>query len=84
MEYYNYQKSLKSRSQRAQEQLNEMRAQVDNVIQQVWNEVESTYGDLPEEMRREKAIDYGLVYVFRKSELGNVNIFQSSRVEGIG
>ena len=84
MEYYNYQKSLKSRSQRAQEQLNEMRAQVDGVIQQVWNEVESTYGDLPEEMRREKASDYGLVYVFRKSELSNVNIFQTSRVEGIG
>ena len=84
MEYYNYQKSLKSRSQRAQEQLNEMRAQVDSVIQQVWNEVESTYGDLPEEMRREKASDYGLVYVFRKSELSNVNIFQTSRMEGIG
>jgi len=84
MEYYNYQKSLKSRSQRAQEQLNEMRVQVDGVIQQVWNEVESTYGDLPEEMRREKAADYGLVYVFRKSELSNVNVFQSSRVEGVG
>ena len=84
MEYYNYQKSLKSRSQRAQDQLNEMRAQVDGVIQQVWNEVESTYEDLPEEMRREKASDYGLVYVFRKSELSNVNIFQSSRMEGFG
>jgi len=84
MEYYNYQKSLKTRSQRAQDQLNDMRAQVDGVIQQVWNEVETTYGDLPEEMRREKASDYGLVYVFRKSELSNVNIFQTSRVEGIG
>lgn len=84
MEYYNYQKSLKSRSQRAQDQLNDMRNHVDGVIQQVWNEVENTYGDLPEEMRREKASDYGLVYVFRKSELGNVNVFQTSRVEGIG
>jgi len=84
MEYYNYQKSLKSRSQRAQDQLNEMRAQVDAVIQQVWNEVENTYGDLPEEMRREKATDYGLVYVFRKSELSNVNVFQTSRIEGVG
>ena len=40
--------------------------------------------DLPEEMRREKASDYGLVYVFRKSEMSNVNLFQTSRVEGIG
>ncbi len=84
MEYYNYQKSLKMRSQRAQEQLNEMRAQVDLVIQQIWNEVEGTYGDLPEEMRREKASDYGLVYVFRKNELSNTNVFQASRMEGIG
>ena len=84
MEYYNYQKSLKMRSQRAQEQLNVMRAQVDLVIQQIWNEVEGTYGDLPEEMRREKASDYGLVYVFRKNELSNANVFQASRMEGIG
>ncbi len=84
LEYYNYQKSLKKRSQRAQEQLNEMRVQVDLVIQQIWNEVEGTYGDLPEEMRREKASDYGLVYVFRKNELSNANVFQTSRMEGIG
>ncbi len=84
MEYHNYQKSLKDRSQRAQEQLNEKRSQVDGVIQQLWNEIENTYGDLPEEMRRDKASDYGLVYVFRKSELSNANLFQSPRVEGIG
>lgn len=84
LEYYNYQKSLKKRSQRAQEQLNQMRAQVDLVIQQIWNEVEDTYGDLPEEMRREKASDYGLVYVFRKNELSNANVFQASRMERIG
>ena len=84
MEYHNYQKSLKDRSQRAQEQLNEKRSLVDGVIQQLWNEIEDTYGDLPEEMRRDKASDYGLVYVFRKSELSNANLFQSPRVEGIG
>lgn len=83
MEYHNYQKSLKNRSQRAQEQLNEKRSQVDSVIQQIWNEVENTFNDLPEEMRREKASEYGLVYVFRRSELTNTNLFQSSR-QGIG
>jgi hypothetical protein len=84
MEYHNYQKSLKDRSQRAQEQLNEKRALVDAVIQQIWNEVEKTYEDLPEEMRREKASEYGLVYVFRKNELNNPTLFQSHRVEEIG
>ena len=84
MEYHNYQKSLKNRSQRAQDQLNEKRAQVDGVIQQIWNEVEESFGDLPEEMRREKATDYGLVYVFRKNEVSNTTLFQSPRIEGIG
>ncbi len=80
MEYHNYQKSLKNRSQRAQDDLNEKRSQVDGVIQQIWNEVEDTFNDLPEEMRREKASEYGLVYVFRKNELNNINLFQSSRI----
>jgi len=84
MEYHHYQKSLKDRSHRAQEQLNEKRSQVDSVIQQIWNEVEKTYEDLPEEMRREKATEYGLVYVFRKNELSNPTIFQSHRAEEIG
>ncbi len=84
IEYHNYQKSLKNRSQRAQEQLNERRLQIDGVIQQIWNEVEHTYDDLPEEMRREKASEYGLVYVFRKNELNNATLFQSHRVEDIG
>ncbi len=84
MEYHNYQKSLKTRSQRAQELLNVNRSQVDSVIQQVWNEVENTFNDLPEEMRREKASEYGLVYVFRKNELNNVNLFQTPRIEEIG
>ena len=84
MEYHNYQKSLKDRSQRAQEHLNQRRSQIDGVIQQIWNEVEHTYGDLSEEMRREKAGEYGLTYVFRKNELNNATLFQSPRIEGIG
>jgi len=84
MEYHHYQKSLKDRSHRAQEQLNEKRSQVDSVIQQIWNDVEKTYEDLPEEMRREKATEYGLVYVFRKNELNNSTLFQSHRTEEFG
>jgi hypothetical protein len=84
MEYHNYQKSLKNRSQRAQEQLTVKRTQVDGVIQQIWNEVENTFNDLPEEMRREKASEYGLVYVFRKNELSNTNLFQTPRMGEIG
>jgi hypothetical protein len=84
MEYHNYQQSLKERSLRAQDLLIEKRNQVDLVIQQIWNEVEDTFNDLPEDIRREKAGDYGLVYVFRKNELSNLSLFQHSRLEGIG
>ncbi len=84
MEYHNYQLSLKKRSQRAQDQLNEKRAQVDGVIQQLWNEVENSFADLPEEMRREKATNYGLVYVFRKNEISSTTVFQSPRIEETG
>ncbi len=84
MEYHHFLKSLKDRSQRAQDQLNERRSQVDGVIQQIWNEVEHTYTDLPEEMRRDKASEYGLIYVFRKNELNNATLFQSSRIGEIG
>ena len=84
MEYHNYQKSLKKRSQYAQQQLNDKRSNVDGVIQQIWNEVENTFNDLPEDMRREKSSEYGLVYVFRKNELNSVNPFQSPRIEEIG
>lgn len=84
LEYHNYQQSLKNRSMRAQDQLNEKRAKVDSVIQQLWNEVESTFSELPEELRREKATDYGLVYVFRKNEVSTSTVFQSPRIEEIG
>ena len=64
----------------AQDQLNIQRSQVDSIIQQIWNEVEETFNELPEEMRREKASEYGLVYVFRKNELSNTKLFQTSRI----
>jgi len=81
MEYHNYQKSLKRRCQLAQDQLNEKRTVVDSLIQQLWNEVEDKFRDLPEEIRREKATDYGLVYVFRKNEIENAGQFQTSRIQ---
>jgi hypothetical protein len=80
LEYHNYQRSLKSRTQRAQEQLNEQRSIVDGIIQQIWNEVEETYEDLSEEIRREKATEYGLVYVFRKNEMNNTTLYQNRQI----
>lgn len=84
LDAYNNQKGLKRRSGLAQENLADIRENVDGVIQQVWNEVEDTFGDLPEEIRREKSADYGVVYVFRKNELNGLNLFHAQRVQEIG
>ena len=81
---YNHQKSLKKRSSHAHDNLMEIRNRVDEIIQQTWNEVEDTFKDLPEEIRREKSADYGVVYVYRKNEISGVNLFQPSRVERFG
>jgi len=84
IEMHQNRKALKLRILRAHENLIEKREEVDRIIQQIWNEVEETYNNLPEEIRRDKATDYGLVYVFRKSELGGITLFQTSSSGRIG
>lgn len=81
MDAYNHQKSLKRRSGSAHEALEVLRKKIDEIIQQTWNEVEDKFKDLPEEIRREKASDYGVVYVYRKNELNGMNLFQESSLK---
>jgi len=80
LDAYNHQKSLKKRANMAHESLERLRSDIDDIIQQTWNEIEHTFKDLPEEIRREKASEYGVVYVFRKNELNPVNLFQPERL----
>jgi hypothetical protein len=83
-EAYNNQQGLKRRTQLAHECLEELRGRVDAIIQQTWNEIEDTFKDLPEEIKREKAADYGVVYVFRKNELADPELFQIHQREQFG
>lgn len=46
-----------------------LRAEADQIILSVWNEVEEYYKNFPECEKREKCREYGLIYVFRPSEL---------------
>jgi hypothetical protein len=69
LDAYKFQKTLQKNYQRAQEYLASMRKEADEIILNVWNEVEKTFENLPEDDRREKAKKYGLSYVFRKNEL---------------
>lgn len=84
IEAYNYQKGLKKRAGNLHDELEQLRNEVDATIQRTWNEVEDTFKDLPEDIRREKSSDYGVVYVFRKNELSGIDLFKSDQIEGIG
>ncbi len=73
LEAYKFQKMLQKNYHRTQEKLEEMRIQANNIIVDIWNEVEDTVRQEPEYKRREKAKTYGIIYVFRKSELLRFN-----------
>ncbi len=79
LEAYNHQKTLQKNTAREQKKLSELRENADEIILNVWNEVEETYKDLPEEIKREKAKEYGLVYVYRKNEIEKINFFDFSK-----
>jgi hypothetical protein len=48
---------------------NSLRKEADEIILQVWNEVEEMHSSLPEEIRKACNEEYGLVYFYRKNEL---------------
>ena len=70
---YKYQKTLQKNYSRAQEHLAGMRREADDIIVNVWNEVEKTFIDLPDSQKRSEAENYGLSYVFRKNELKEIH-----------
>ena len=72
MDSWQYQKTLGKRTADYSSQMAEMRKEADKIIVDIWNEVEETFADLPEETKRLKAEGYGLVYVFRKGELEKI------------
>lgn len=78
MEAYKFQKMLQKNHNRALNNLADLREEADKIILNVWNEVEETYSDLPEDVKREKAQNYGLVYVYRKNELGRISLFKDN------
>lgn len=75
---YNHQKTLQSNTQRFSEQVAQRRHEADQLILDIWNDVEVHYKDKPEAERREICSRYGLVYVWRKSELERQKQMQSA------
>jgi hypothetical protein len=69
LDAYKFQKTLQKNYQRSQEHLAGMRKEANEIIRDIWNEVEDTFKKLTEKEGRMKAEEYGLSYVFRKDEL---------------
>ena len=78
---YNYQKTLQKNNNRTLQDLAKMRDDSDTLIAKIWDEVENTYNELPDDIRREKAKEYGLIYVFRKNEINRLSVPEDSYVE---
>jgi hypothetical protein len=46
-----------------------LRKEADEIILQIWNEVEKSHNELPEDLRKSRNEEYGLIYFYRKNEL---------------
>jgi hypothetical protein len=51
-----------------------LRKEADEIILQIWNEVEKTYSTHPEDSRKGMCEAYGLIYFYRKNEIEKNNI----------
>jgi hypothetical protein len=69
MDAWMYQKTLHKRTNDYNTKVAELRRKADEIIVNIWNEVETTYSSMAEDEKRSSSEEYGLVYVFRKSEL---------------
>lgn len=68
MEARNYHKSLSAKTLDFVEKSDCLRKKADEIILEIWNEVESAHSGLSEEERIAGCENYGLVYFYRKNE----------------
>lgn len=78
---YNFQKTLQKNNNRTLQDLAKLRDDADTLVAKVWDEVEENFRELPDELRREKAKEYGLIYVFRKNEIRNISMLEGTLEE---
>lgn len=69
MDAWNYHKTINKRVLECARKTADMRKEADEIITNLWNEIEAKYAGLPDEEKRTEAENYGIVYIFRKNEL---------------
>jgi len=63
-----YQQTAQKSYKRANNQLIDIRRKTDLLLQTIWNEIEEFYQDLNPDEKRKNCSEYGVVYIYRKSE----------------
>ncbi len=74
LETRNHYRTINRRASECVSKTSEMRAEADELITLLWNEIEARFESLPEEEKRAEAEKYGLVYVYRKNELARKDL----------
>ncbi|MDF1546957.1 MAG: hypothetical protein P1P88_03995 [Bacteroidales bacterium] len=75
VEAHEYQTRLKDNSGRANMTVASLRMKADQLILDIWNEVEKYFDEMEPAEKRKQATAYGLVYVYRKSERDSTKNF---------
>jgi hypothetical protein len=72
LDAHHFQKTLQNNTARWTGKVAALRKEADYIILDIWNEVEEYFSDLPDDAKRDKAVEYGLVYVYRPMEKINI------------
>ncbi|MCR5361525.1 MAG: hypothetical protein K6E73_05880 [Bacteroidales bacterium] len=67
-EHYFSQRLLRENVAKALDEVSAMRPQADDIILDIWNQVEATYADLPLDIRLQKCKAFGVIYYYRSQE----------------
>lgn len=63
-----FQQNLKRNTFRSYEKMQQLRKDTNEFISRMWTEIEENMGNLPPRHKRQRAQEYGVVYVFRRNE----------------
>jgi hypothetical protein len=68
LDAYHFQKTLQNNTARWTSKVVQLREEADEIILQIWNEVEEYFSSLSDDLKREEAMKYGVIYVYRPME----------------
>jgi hypothetical protein len=69
IEAYNFHLTLAKQTLDYTERTSDMRREADEIILQLWNEVEASQSSLSDDTKKKVCEEYGLIYFYRKNEM---------------